>query len=154
MRTVRSLLSDRRKKRFRKRTFLGLTPVTRANTIWGKSPALYLEVYILALFNHMSFFVTICSNLSPPVTISHYLPLFVTICANLWQSVTIRSNLSLCVTIFVTIGHYQPSATIFHQTEFIEKNFKPITKVLHSDRHSPWVTERTRPGGAKRGMRL
>ena len=53
MRTVRSLLSDRCKKRFRKQTFLGLTPVTWANTIWGKSPAFYLEVYVLVLFNHM-----------------------------------------------------------------------------------------------------
>ena len=53
MRTVRNLLSDRCKKRFRKQTFLGLTPVTWANTIWGKSPAFYLEVYVLVLFNHM-----------------------------------------------------------------------------------------------------
>ena len=53
MRTVRSLLSDRCKKRFRKHTFLGLTPVTWANMIWGKSPAFYLEVYVLVLFNHI-----------------------------------------------------------------------------------------------------
>ena len=62
MRTVRSLLSDRRKKRFRKRTFLGLTPVTRANTIWGKSPALYLEVYVLVLFNHIHLYTLTCKQ--------------------------------------------------------------------------------------------
>ena len=50
MRTVKSILSDRRRKRFRKRTFLGLTPVNKVNTIWGKSPAPYLEVYVLVLF--------------------------------------------------------------------------------------------------------
>ena len=54
MRTVRSLLSDRCKKWFRKRTFIGLTPVTRVNTIRGKSPAFYNGVYVLVLFNHIS----------------------------------------------------------------------------------------------------
>ena len=53
MRIVRSLLSDRRKKRFRKQTFIGFTPMTRVNTISGKLPAFYLEVYVLVLFNHM-----------------------------------------------------------------------------------------------------
>ena len=52
MRFVRSHLSETRKKRFRKRIFVGLTPMTK-NTIWGKSPALYLEGYVLVLFNHM-----------------------------------------------------------------------------------------------------
>ena len=53
MRAVRSLLSVRRKKRFKKRTFIGHTPVTRVNTVWGKSHALYNGVYVLVLFNQM-----------------------------------------------------------------------------------------------------
>ena len=53
MRIARSLLSDRRKKQFRKRTFIDVTPVTRVNTIRGKSPALYLGGYVLVLLNHM-----------------------------------------------------------------------------------------------------
>ena len=53
MRIVRSLSSDTRKKQFRKPTFIGLTPVTRVNMFLGKSPALYLEGYVLVLFYNM-----------------------------------------------------------------------------------------------------
>ena len=64
MKIVRSLLSDRRKKRFRKRTFIGFTPMTRVNTIWGKSPALYLEGYVLVLFNHICYTLYIFDMIS------------------------------------------------------------------------------------------
>ena len=47
---VRGLSYDRHKKRFKKRTFIGFTLM---NTILGKLPALYLEGYVLVLFNHM-----------------------------------------------------------------------------------------------------
>ena len=46
-------LIDRCKKRLRKPTFIGLKPVTRVNTIWGKASALYLKGYVLVLFNHI-----------------------------------------------------------------------------------------------------
>ena len=53
MRSVRSPLSARRKKRFRNPTFIGLTRVSRVKQGWGKSPALYNGASLLVLFNHM-----------------------------------------------------------------------------------------------------
>ena len=88
MRIVRSLLSDRRKKRFRKQTFLGLTPLTRANTIWGKSPALYLEVYVLVLFNHIHLYTLTCKQ--SPLSYRFYM---IWVIWQLTDGVKFKSNL-------------------------------------------------------------
>ena len=53
MRMVRSSLSTRRKKRFGKITFIGLTRVSIVNTNWGKSPALYNGVLLLVNISHI-----------------------------------------------------------------------------------------------------
>ena len=76
MTIVRSLLSDRRKKQFRKRTFIDVTPVTRVNTIRGKSPALYLGGYVLVLLNHMVLYLLYHPISSPMILYVLYCPIW------------------------------------------------------------------------------
>ena len=51
--SIRHLLSDKQKKRFENRTFIGLTQVSRVNTIWGNHPNISNGVTVLVNISHL-----------------------------------------------------------------------------------------------------
>ena len=69
-----------------------------------------------------------------------------------WE-ILLSHELSLVKSWNGAVGWYLPwwrrtewyGVTIFHQPELIVKNFNKSMTLRHSDKHSDWVTDRTRP---------
>ena len=115
MRTVRSPWSTICKKRFRNPTYIDLTRVSRVNTNWGKSPALYNGVHVLVLFNHLCVFDSVC--------VSNFL-----YNDNEWPRSGIELSGQLKKTI-VPISHVYSELIIFFQWKKWKKNHQPaLTK--------------------------
>ena len=104
MRTMRSPLSARRKKRFRNPTFIGLTRVSRVNTILRRSPAFYNGGSLLVLFNHIA------------VTSLHKKMIF---------SNTVHQPYWFQLYTISTILHFVPCCTLQHIALCTTLNFKP-----------------------------